>query len=127
MWTNEFLLSHDSEDLFAAAMNQTNKTSSISSDTKRKLRSKRSTLMLNIKMSTNEEVIAAMASAAEHNKKDDHSKPVIRPIVHELSIKNQVMFLDPPIEDARVSWYGMFHEWIGKSYIFLKNMFYFLS
>ncbi len=33
--------------------------------------------------------------------------------VHEIRIKNQVIFLDPPIESARASWYAQLHNWLG--------------
>ncbi|KAL1716082.1 dynein heavy chain [Schizophyllum commune] len=37
----------------------------------------------------------------------------IKPIVHEIRIQNQVIFLDPPIEYARASWIAQLHEWLG--------------
>ena len=37
----------------------------------------------------------------------------VTPIVHEIRIQNQVIFLDPPIEYARFSWNRQLHEWIG--------------
>jgi dynein heavy chain 1 len=40
---------------------------------------------------------------------------VLKPIVHEIRIQNQVIFLDPPIEYARENWVKQFHEWLGKS------------
>ena len=38
---------------------------------------------------------------------------VLKPIVHEIRIQNQVIFLDPPIEYARHTWISQLHEWIG--------------
>ncbi|KAI0762498.1 dynein heavy chain [Fomes fomentarius] len=35
------------------------------------------------------------------------------PIVHEIRIQNQVIFLDPPIEHAREAWIRQLHEWLG--------------
>ncbi|KAF4584562.1 hypothetical protein EYR38_001791 [Pleurotus pulmonarius] len=35
------------------------------------------------------------------------------PIVHEIRIQNQVIFLDPPIEHARATWIKQLHEWLG--------------
>ncbi|KAI0825307.1 dynein heavy chain [Trametes gibbosa] len=35
------------------------------------------------------------------------------PIVHEIRIQNQVIFLDPPIEHARAIWIHQLHEWLG--------------
>ncbi|KAJ3389103.1 hypothetical protein HDU92_001163 [Lobulomyces angularis] len=112
-WTSEFLLTQDPDQLFmstTAAINSTTDNSAALSK-QRKLRSKRSTLLLTMQMSTSEEMISAMAHAAEQQKKDD--RPTVRPIVHEIRIKNQVMFLDPPIEDARLSWYEMLHGWLS--------------
>lgn len=42
-------------------------------------------------------------------------KPVIQLLVHEIRMKNQTMFIDPPIEEARVRWYSMFQEWIANA------------
>ncbi|PCH33132.1 dynein heavy chain [Wolfiporia cocos MD-104 SS10] len=35
------------------------------------------------------------------------------PIVHEIRIQNQVIFLDPPIEYARQTWIRQLHDWLG--------------
>ncbi|KAG1741853.1 dynein heavy chain, N-terminal region 1-domain-containing protein [Suillus paluster] len=37
----------------------------------------------------------------------------IKPIVHEIRIQNQVIFLDPPIEYARATWIKQLHDWLG--------------
>ena len=37
----------------------------------------------------------------------------LKPIVHEIRIQNQVIFLDPPIEYARSSWIRQLHDWLG--------------
>ncbi|CAL1696879.1 unnamed protein product [Somion occarium] len=37
----------------------------------------------------------------------------LKPIVHEIRIQNQVIFLDPPIEYARQTWITQLHEWLG--------------
>ncbi|OBZ78610.1 Dynein heavy chain, cytoplasmic [Grifola frondosa] len=37
----------------------------------------------------------------------------LKPIVHEIRIQNQVIFLDPPIEHARQIWIQQLHEWLG--------------
>ncbi|KAJ2682626.1 dynein heavy chain, partial [Coemansia spiralis] len=39
--------------------------------------------------------------------------PRMRPLVHELRIRNQVMFLDPPLENARASWVQQLHSWLA--------------
>ena len=37
----------------------------------------------------------------------------LKPIVHEIRIQNQVIFLDPPIEYARQTWVNQLHDWLG--------------
>jgi hypothetical protein len=37
----------------------------------------------------------------------------LKPIVHEIRIQNQVIFLDPPIEYARSTWIQQLHDWLG--------------
>ncbi|KAJ7644409.1 dynein heavy chain [Roridomyces roridus] len=37
----------------------------------------------------------------------------LKPIVHEIRIQNQVIFLDPPIEYARANWIRQLHDWLG--------------
>ncbi|GJE97982.1 Dynein heavy chain N-terminala domain-containing protein [Phanerochaete sordida] len=37
----------------------------------------------------------------------------LKPIVHEIRIQNQVIFLDPPIEYARKTWIQQLHDWLG--------------
>ena len=47
----------------------------------------------------------------------------LKPIVHEIRIQNQVIFLDPPIEYARSTWIKQLHDWLGKvdvCFIWLK-------
>lgn len=38
----------------------------------------------------------------------------VKPIIHEIRIQNQVIFLDPPIEYARQTWVRQLHDWIGE-------------
>lgn len=40
-------------------------------------------------------------------------KPALPILVHEIRIRNQVMYLDPPIEQARTSWWSQLHEWLA--------------
>ena len=35
------------------------------------------------------------------------------PVKHELRIRNQVIYLDPPLEAARMSWYAQLQSWLG--------------
>lgn len=39
--------------------------------------------------------------------------PTLPTSVHEIIIRNQIMFLDPPLEHARVNWIGELHNWLG--------------
>lgn len=39
--------------------------------------------------------------------------PKLRRLVHEISIRNQVIYLDPPLEFARASWFSQLHQWLG--------------
>ena len=43
----------------------------------------------------------------------------LKPIVHEIRIQNQVIFLDPPIEYARSTWIKQLHDWLGNGFIYL--------
>ncbi|KAL2754348.1 hypothetical protein ACRALDRAFT_1041995 [Sodiomyces alcalophilus JCM 7366] len=39
--------------------------------------------------------------------------PTIKRLVHELTMRNQVIYLDPPLEYARASWFVQLHDWLG--------------
>eukprot|EP01113_Clastostelium_recurvatum_P011812 TRINITY_DN1605_c0_g1_i1.p1 TRINITY_DN1605_c0_g1~~TRINITY_DN1605_c0_g1_i1.p1 ORF type:complete len:4689 (+),score=1530.43 TRINITY_DN1605_c0_g1_i1:285-14351(+) len=39
-------------------------------------------------------------------------KPTLDTSVHEIVIRNQIMYLDPPLEQARVSWVSQLHHWL---------------
>lgn len=45
--------------------------------------------------------------------KDSAYNPKMKRLVHEISIRNQVIYLDPPLEFARASWYNQLHQWLG--------------
>ncbi|KAL1952384.1 hypothetical protein VTO73DRAFT_1533 [Trametes versicolor] len=47
------------------------------------------------------------------NDKSTDGALVLAPIIHEIRIQNQVIFLDPPIEHARAVWVHQLHEWLG--------------
>ena len=44
---------------------------------------------------------------------DEPSVPRLPQLVHEISMRNQVIYLDPPPEYARASWLSQLHEWLG--------------
>ncbi|KAK9422351.1 putative Dynein heavy chain [Seiridium unicorne] len=52
----------------------------------------------------------ALAPSGEPLKSD---APTMKDIVHEITMKNQVIYLDPPLEFARASWFLQLHEWLG--------------
>ncbi|KAI7825176.1 dynein heavy chain [Gamsiella multidivaricata] len=45
--------------------------------------------------------------------KANEVKPALKVLVHEIRIKNQVMYLDPPVEQTRASWYSQLHDWLS--------------
>ncbi|KAI8974487.1 dynein heavy chain [Pilobolus umbonatus] len=40
-------------------------------------------------------------------------KPILQVLIHEIRIRNQLMYLDPPIEQARSSWWFQLHDWLA--------------
>ncbi|KAK5628509.1 hypothetical protein RRF57_004225 [Xylaria bambusicola] len=40
-------------------------------------------------------------------------KPTMAPLIHEITMRNQVIYLDPPLEHARASWFSQLHDYIG--------------
>ncbi|KAJ2028640.1 dynein heavy chain, partial [Coemansia sp. S610] len=55
----------------------------------------------------------AAASLSAKDGDADEVRPQIRTLVHELRIRNQVMYLDPPLENARASWIQQLHAWLA--------------
>lgn len=53
------------------------------------------------------------STTANPDEQRTESGLVIRPVTHEIRIRNQVIYLDPPIEHARADWYGQLQEWLG--------------
>jgi len=39
--------------------------------------------------------------------------PELPVIVHEIRIRNQLLSLSPPLEDARATWIRLLFEWLG--------------
>lgn len=46
----------------------------------------------------------------DHNQQYD---PHLTRLVLEISMRNQVIYLDPPLEYARASWFSQLHDWLG--------------
>lgn len=102
----EFEYTQDPDQLLAEATVSISGTEAALSG-QRKLRSKRSTMLLSVKMSNEQSITPVTAPSLEKH------RPVLRISVHELRLKNQIMFIDPPIEEARSNWYEMLDEWLG--------------
>ncbi|SPN99639.1 probable dynein heavy chain, cytosolic [Cephalotrichum gorgonifer] len=41
------------------------------------------------------------------------NSPVMPRLVHELAMRNQVIYLEPPLEHGRASWFLHLHDWLG--------------
>ena len=44
---------------------------------------------------------------------DGSHSPRLPQLVHEITMRNQIIYLDPPSEFARTSWLSHFNEWLG--------------
>lgn len=44
---------------------------------------------------------------------DSKCIPSLRPLSHEISMRNQLIYLDPPASFTRTSWLSQLHEWLG--------------
>ncbi|KAL8759989.1 MAG: hypothetical protein Q9199_000365 [Rusavskia elegans] len=44
---------------------------------------------------------------------DSKCIPNLRPLSHEISMRNQLIYLDPPANFTRTSWLSQLHEWLG--------------
>lgn len=44
---------------------------------------------------------------------DSEEQPKLRHLVHEISMRNQFIYLEPPPDFARADWLSQFHEWLG--------------
>ncbi|KAJ3099515.1 hypothetical protein HDU96_010687, partial [Phlyctochytrium bullatum] len=67
-------------------------------DIKKKMRGRRGTII---------------SVQAEDVRRDDSYQPIIKAITFEIRMKNQTMYLDPPIEYARQNFYHQLHDWLG--------------
>lgn len=48
-----------------------------------------------------------------NNEEEKPEGPAMKRLVLELAMRNQVIYLDPPLEYARASWFLYLHEWLG--------------
>ncbi|ERT02584.1 dynein heavy chain, cytoplasmic [Sporothrix schenckii ATCC 58251] len=61
--------------------------------------------------STRRKQIAANDASAAATTPDD--TPTMKQLVHEITMRNQLIYLDPPLEFARASWYLRLQDWLG--------------
>ncbi|KAI9494709.1 dynein heavy chain [Zychaea mexicana] len=65
------------------------------------------------KAGARENSIALVEEKIAAAQKSPEVKPALQTLVHEVRIRNQVMYLDPPIEQARASWWSQLHDWLS--------------
>ncbi|TPX59802.1 hypothetical protein PhCBS80983_g02245 [Powellomyces hirtus] len=60
---------------------------------------------------------AAASAIREHGdavaEKTNECRPQLDVMVHEIILKNQIMYLSPPVEEARKNWYFQLHRWLA--------------
>lgn len=44
---------------------------------------------------------------------EEGNAPILPTLLHEISMRNQLIFLDPPLEFTRASWLSQLHAWLG--------------
>lgn len=44
---------------------------------------------------------------------ENEQVPSLKLLVHEITMRNQVIYLEPPLEYARASWFSQLHDWLG--------------
>ena len=52
-------------------------------------------------------------SLVENEDEEGFSGPQLHHIVHEISMRNQLIYLNPPIESARASWLSQMQNWLA--------------
>ncbi len=50
-------------------------------------------------------------SSTDHE--ESHNAPNLRTLVLEVLMRNQIVYLDPPVESVRANWLSQLHEWLG--------------
>ncbi|CAK7266377.1 dynein heavy chain [Sporothrix epigloea] len=55
------------------------------------------------------QIIGAESSDAS----EVNDTPTMKQLVHEITMRNQLIYLDPPLEFARASWYLRLQDWLG--------------
>ena len=62
---------------------------------------------------TNDDSIRKQPSTSTGDRHIDQHASKLPKLFHEVSMRNQVIYLDPPLEYARASWLSQLHDWIG--------------
>lgn len=57
--------------------------------------------------------MGVIADATGHLQIDPDANLTLTSLTHEIRIQNQVIYLDPPLEQARASWYHQLQQWLG--------------
>lgn len=66
-------------------------------------------------MAANAEPVDSSNTTQSKPKVETHGEAslAIKPVTHEIRIRNQVIYLDPPVEKARADWYAQLQHWLG--------------
>ncbi|KAL8700215.1 MAG: hypothetical protein Q9224_001067, partial [Gallowayella concinna] len=51
--------------------------------------------------------------ALQSKEQDSKEMPMLHQLTHEISMRNQLIYLDPPADYARTSWLSELHGWLG--------------
>ncbi|KAL7751554.1 dynein heavy chain [Sorochytrium milnesiophthora] len=49
----------------------------------------------------------------DDDEQTEEVKPLLDPLVHEIRLRDQAMFLSPPLEAARAGWYRQLQDWLA--------------
>ncbi|KAL8907361.1 MAG: hypothetical protein Q9207_001479 [Kuettlingeria erythrocarpa] len=52
-------------------------------------------------------------SSEEPGEQNHRNTPTLHPLVHEISMQNQLIYLEPPAEFIRSNWLSQLHQWLG--------------
>ena len=61
----------------------------------------------------NDDSVQKRLDAASGEEVPTAQAPKLRRLLHEVSMRNQVIYLDPPFEYARANWFSQLHDWLG--------------
>ncbi|TPX36351.1 hypothetical protein SmJEL517_g01576 [Synchytrium microbalum] len=67
----------------------------------------------NTEVEPNESTTESAVEFNSDNAVDESMRPKLKVVVHEVRLRNQSMYLDPPVEKARESLYRQFRDWLA--------------